>query len=75
MSAPAEPALAVPLRLLAHRAFALFWCARTATAGAYQMQAVAIGWQIYALTDSALDLGLVGLVQFVPFVVLAPLIG
>jgi hypothetical protein len=33
---------------------------------ALQMQTVAVGWQLYALTGSALDLGLVGLVQFVP---------
>jgi MFS family permease len=75
MTAPAESALQARPHLSAHRAFALYWCARTATAGAYQMQAVAIGWQIYELTGSALDLGLVGLVQFVPIVVLAPLIG
>ena len=62
-------------RLKQHRAFALFWCARTATVAAYQMQAVAIGWQIYAITGSALDLGLVGLVQFFPVVLLAPLVG
>jgi MFS family permease len=30
------------------------------------MQVVAIGWQLYALTDSALDLGLLGLTQFAP---------
>jgi MFS family permease len=30
------------------------------------MQVVAVGWQIYALTGSALDLGLVGLAQFIP---------
>jgi MFS family permease len=75
MSAPTESVLAARPRLTGHRAFALYWCARTATAGAYQMQAVAIGWQIYELTGSALDLGLVGLVQFVPIVVLSPLIG
>jgi MFS family permease len=34
------------------------------------VQAVAIGWQLYVLTGSALDLGLVGLVQFVPTFVL-----
>jgi MFS family permease len=33
---------------------------------AQQMAAVAVGWQIYALTGSAFDLGLVGLVQFIP---------
>ena len=37
---------------------------------AYQMLAVAVGWQIYALTSSALDLGLIGLVQFLPSLVL-----
>jgi MFS family permease len=52
-----------------------YWCARTSTNGAYQMQAVAVGWQIYALTGSAFDLGLVGLVQFFPVVVLGVLIG
>ncbi len=34
------------------------------------MLAVAVGWQVYALTDSALDLGLVGLVQFLPALLL-----
>ena len=57
------------------RSFVLFWCARVAATSAFQMQAVAIGWQIYDLTGSALDLGLVGLVQFVPVVVLALLVG
>jgi MFS family permease len=61
--------------LLRHRSFVLFWCARTSTTAAYQMQVVAIGWQIYDLTGSALDLGLVGLVQFFPVVVMALLIG
>ena len=32
----------------------------------YQIATVAVGWQIYELTGSALDLGLVGLVQFIP---------
>jgi MFS family permease len=49
-----------------HRSFVRFWCARTFTNGAYMMQGVAVGWQIYALTNDPLDLGLVGLVQFFP---------
>jgi MFS family permease len=53
----------------------LFWCARVAATAASQMQAVAIGWQIYDLTGSALDLGLVGLIQFVPVVGLALVVG
>jgi MFS family permease len=61
--------------LARHRPFALFWSARVAGTIGYQMQTVAIGWQIYDLTGSALDLGLVGLVQFVPVVVLALVVG
>lgn len=61
--------------LLRHRSFVLFWCARTSTSGAYQMQAVAVGWQLYDLTHDPLDLGLVGLMQFFPVVVLALVIG
>jgi MFS family permease len=44
--------------------------ARTLSMGAFQMQAVAVGWQMYALTGSAFDLGLVGLAQFVPMLLL-----
>src|SRR6478736_1099142 len=75
MSTPSESLVARPPALLEHRSFVAYWCARTATNAAYQMQAVAVGWQIYALTGSAFDLGLVGLVQFFPVVVLSVLIG
>src|SRR5439155_17259675 len=34
------------------------------------MPTVAVGWQLYTLTGSALDLGLLGLVQFVPTIAL-----
>ncbi len=37
---------------------------------ALHMQTVAVGWQLYTLTGSALDLGLLGLVQFVPTIAL-----
>ena len=75
MSAPAETLAAPQDALLSHRSFVAYWFARTATNAAYQMQAVAVGWQIYELTGSAFDLGLVGLVQFFPVVVLGLLIG
>jgi hypothetical protein len=42
---------------------------------ALHMQTVAVGWQLYTLTGSALDLGLVGLAQFVPTVVLTLVVG
>jgi MFS family permease len=61
--------------LTQHRSFVLFWCARTLTNGAYMMQGVAVGWQIYELTNDPFDLGLVGLVQFVPLVAFALVIG
>ena len=42
---------------------------------ALHMQTVAVGWQLYALTGSALDLGLIGLVQFFPTVALTLVVG
>lgn len=52
-------------------AFVTFWCARIASSFGFQMLSVAVGWQVYAITGRALDLGLIGLVQFVPSVLLA----
>jgi MFS family permease len=49
--------------------------ARGLSMGAFQMQAVAVGWQVYALTGSALDLGLVGLAQFLPMLCLTLVAG
>jgi len=42
---------------------------------ALNMQTVAVGWQLYLLTGSAFDLGLVGLAQFAPTVVLTLVVG
>lgn len=47
-----------------------FLSARFLAALAAQMQIVAVGWQMYAITGDPLDLGLIGLSQFVPFVAL-----
>ena len=58
-----------------HRPFKLFLCARAATFMAFQMLAVAVGWQIYALTGSAMYLGLVGLAQFMPMFLLTLVVG
>src|SRR3990172_4544287 len=49
-----------------HRPFALYWVTRVSSTVALQMQAVAVSWQMYDLTRNPLDLGLVGLVQFIP---------
>src|ERR1700710_577618 len=56
---PMTPHDAVPVSLLRHRPFVLYWVARVFAAFAFQMVGVAVGWQIYALTGNAFDLGLV----------------
>jgi len=61
--------------LLRHRAFIRFWFARQAGTAANQMLMVAIGWQMYDLTASAWDLGLVGLMQFMPSLLLVLVAG
>jgi MFS family permease len=58
-------------QLLAQRAFVRLWLARLAGVAAGQMLMVAVGWQMYELTASAWDLGLVGLLQFCPALALA----
>ena len=52
--------------LFKHRRFFHFWIARVAGTTANQMLMVAVAWQIYDITSSAWDLGLVGLFQFIP---------
>jgi MFS family permease len=54
-----------------HPSFLRFWGGRLAGTMANQMLMVAVGWQMYDLTGSAWDLGLVGLFQFVPALALA----
>ena len=56
--------------LLGNREFARFIVARFLATLAVQMQTVAVGWQVYEVTRDPLDLGLVGLSQFLPFVLL-----
>ena len=66
-----SPAQASADSLRAHPAFVQFWFARICSGFGFQMLSVAVGWQIYAITGRALDLGLIGLVQFFPSVMLA----
>jgi MFS family permease len=55
----------------AHRDFSLFMIAKFCTSVASQMLVVAVGWQVYAMTGRLMDLGLIGLSQFLPFIVLS----
>jgi MFS family permease len=64
MSDPAVVPTLPPL--FRHRSFRLLFITRAASNTANQMQAAAVGWLVYDLTGSALALGLIGLVQFVP---------
>jgi MFS family permease len=57
---------AAPGILLAHRSFLFYLGARSFSEYSYQIATVAVGWQIYELTGSAFNLGMVGLVQFIP---------
>jgi MFS family permease len=50
--------------------FSLFQIARFLIVAAVEMQAVAVGWQVYDISKRALDLGLVGLAQFLPGILL-----
>lgn len=54
-----------------HRDFALFWASLVAESFALQMAFVAIGWQVYSVRENPLDLGLVGLAEFLPLLLLA----
>ncbi len=60
-----------PSALAPFPSFLRFWWSRVAATMAQQMTLVALGWHMYDLTGSALDLGWVGLAQFVPALLLA----
>ncbi len=78
-------ALAPSFQIFRHRAYLQFWLMRVSVAAARQMQFVAIGWQVYdlardpvesggmglSINEAAFMLGLVGLVQFLPVLLLS----
>jgi MFS family permease len=68
-----------PLKIPAFRSF---WLARLATTIAQMAMVIVIGWQVYdiaretmSIREAAFQLGLIGLVQFVPLFVLTPVSG
>lgn len=66
----ARMAAATTPNLFQHRPFIFFLGSRGFSRIATQIAAVAVGWQIYDLTGSAFDLGMIGLVQFLPTAIL-----
>jgi MFS family permease len=53
------------------RDYFLLWSSLAGESLAVNMVAVAIGWQVFSIRHSAFDLGLIGLAEFVPMLVLA----
>src|SRR3954454_19383407 len=63
---PSIPSVVGAGDLLKHKSFLLFLLSRSFSRFATQIGAVAIGWQVYDMTGSAFQLGMIGLVQFLP---------
>lgn len=61
-----------PLR---HRAFLIYQGVRLLSVNAIQMMSVAIGWQLYERTEDPMALGMAGVAQFAPLMVLSPIAG
>jgi MFS family permease len=57
--------------LLRERDFALYWVANVVRILPMQMVAVAVGWQVYGIRHDPLDIGWVGLAEFIPLPLLA----
>ncbi len=55
-----------PWNVLRNRDYALLFWGQLISAAGTQMQIVAVSWQVYLLTHSAVALGLIGLVQAIP---------
>ena len=69
MAATADPRLAGGVAFN-YPDFAVYELARFLIEIAIEMQSVAVGWQVYEITKRPLDLGLVGLAQFLPGILL-----
>lgn len=79
MDRPQHSSSPHPLRIANFRAY---WLSRFAGTIAISAQAIIIGWQVYSLARQTMDirqaaflLGMIGLVQFVPLLLLTPVVG
>lgn len=61
--------------LLSNQSFMAFFASRVSSTMAIQMMMVAVGYQMYDITHSAWDLGMVGLLQFIPALLLTLIVG
>ena len=72
--APLKPARA-SLAIFRHAGFARYWVSRFLASFAIQIASVAVGWQVYDITRDPLDLGFIGLAQFLPSLALVLVTG
>lgn len=69
------PPVASPTSPFAFVPYRLFWFARIAAILALQMQIVATGWRVYDVSGSPMALGLIGLAEFLPSILLVLVTG
>ena len=74
-SASSDPPKYSPFAALEHRDFRFYAAARFLATVAVQMQSLAVGFQVYALTHRKIDLAYVGLAQFLPIISLSIVAG
>jgi MFS family permease len=72
--APLQPGRA-SFSVFRHAGFARYWTARFLASFAIQIASVAVGWQVYDITRDPLDLGFIGLAQFLPSLALVLVTG
>ena len=70
-----EPLVETPESVWKFKPYMRLWYSRVAAAAGVQMLAVALGWHMYEVTHNVYDLGMVGLMQFLPRVVLLFFVG
>lgn len=75
MTSPASASRAQRYAAFRHQPFLRYWLARFLTTFSTQVVSVAVGWQIYDLTRDPFDLGLVGIIQFAPSLLLVLVTG
>ena len=75
MSAPAQDKTEDRFAAFRHNAFKRFFWARFLSASGLQIVSVAVGWQMWKVTGNAWLLGLIGLVQFLPALLLVLVTG
>lgn len=75
MSADIRPGAGDAANAFAYRAYVHYWIARVLATFAVQVVAVAVGWKVYDITRDPLALGIVGLLQFLPSLLLVLITG